>query len=133
MKRFIALGVIMAVCAGSVVAGVREIRTALAEVDAAGTRAAEVDSLARLRESQRSAIDYLAARLADGSMSLAEVVDALEDATLGQPVLLGQLAQYRDEPTDRERLAGYSQDRAKELRGGNGDWGTQETIQGIRR
>jgi hypothetical protein len=77
-------------------------------------RAAELNALARLRESQRAATADLIARLADGRMSLTEVVEALEDNTKGQPVFFNQLALYRDETTARGRLAGYALDRARE-------------------
>lgn len=116
MKRYIALAGGMLVACG-VLAGASEMRGALAKVAAAVACRIEVDALATLRESQRLATADLVGRLVDGSMSLAEVVDALEDGTQGQPVLLDQLALNRDEITTRERLAGYAMDRAKVSRG----------------
>jgi hypothetical protein len=80
-------------------------------------RAAGMDALVRLRESQRVATADLIARLADGRMSLTEVVDALEDNSKGQPAFLTQLALDRDETTVRGRLAGYALDRARERLG----------------
>ena len=135
MKRFITLGVVTLVGTGGVAAvtGVRELPAALAAVDAASDRAAELDALARLRESQRAATADLIARLADGRMSLAEVVDVLEDNAKGQPVFLGQLAIERDEPTDRERLAGFALDRARERLGDDHDSISTLNNQGIRR
>jgi hypothetical protein len=123
VKRFLTLGAVTLVGTGVVAAvtGVRELPTALAAADAASDRAAELDALARLRESQRAATADLIARLADGSMSLAEVVDSLEENARGRPDFLGHLALYRDEPTDRERLAGFARDRVRERLGDGHD------------
>ena len=135
MKRFLTLGVVTLVGTSGVaaVSEVLEVPAALAAADAAADRAAELDALARLRESQRAATADLIARLANGRMSLAEVVDALEENARGQPVFLGQLALGRDEPTDRERLAGFALDRASERLGDGHDSVPTLNNQGIRR
>jgi hypothetical protein len=132
VKRFIMPGVVALGVVTVVGMGVRELPAALAERKAANDRAAELDALARLRESQGAATADLIARLADGRMSLAEVVDALEENARGQPVFLRQLALYRDETTDRGRLAGYALDRARERLGDDPASVSTDTIEGSR-
>lgn len=134
MKPFSKMSV--AILVGGVVgvaaSGIQHLPPAFAALHAADERAVELEALAHLRESQRLATADLIARLADGRMSLTEVVDVLETNARGQSVFLSQLELGRSEMTDRERLAGFATDRLSELKGGDHDSASTITNQGIR-
>lgn len=115
MKRFLTSALVggAGLFAAAAATPVRELPAAVSGWNATAERAAELDKLARLGESQRAATDDVVARLADGRLTLAEAVALLD----GRAGLVGHLALFRAEGTDRERLVGYLTERAKELVG----------------